>query len=830
MKRYIITLLFLFYAGFVYASAGGGIVSDGSLNSIVGQAGDYFNITGGTVKGSSLFHSFREFNVETGQTADFQGAVNIENIISRVSGNNNSWINGALKSSINGANIYLINPNGVIFGENASLDITGSFYVGTSDYLKLGEGGIFYADLGETSILTAAPVEAFGFLGNGAGSISFNGAELSLADDKRLFLIGNLSEGIANSSFEVPGGRIDLISIGSNGEVKITDDRININSDLLGDININNSTLNVDNAEDSDAVGKIFIRGRSFSMNKGELSANNLSYIDAVGISIDIEASDMNFANDSYIMASSFGAGKGGDVKLSAYENINFMKSGIFTSSADEGDAGVFEINAKNISFMDETSLQMESYAGGKGGSMILSAYNDINFINSNILMSAWETGDAGFFKASARNIFFISGMSIDSNSYGSGKGGSVILNAYDNLNFINSEILVAARDLGDAGAVDITAKDILFKDGGYINGMTYGKGDAGKITLTAEKSILFIGDENERTSVIGSGVSSDSIGGRGGDISLNAPYITLKNGAEISADTEYNGNIINGDEGRGGSIEICGVSLILENGSKINAGTKGTGYGGNIIIDESSNLLVAGGSSISSGSASLASDAGKAGGIEISTGNSVELKYAGTVSTASFNSGGGDIKIRTNKMLRLLDGKITTSTKSDNNNDRGGDIYIDPIFVILQNSSRIQANAFGGPGGNIEIITDYLIKSPDSIIEASSTKSVDGDVDIKMIDFDVATSLVNIETDFLDVSKLERKHCASRSKENASRLVFKGKDAVSTAFDDFMSSLPLIFSYSDFFHKDDNPDRRSYIEPDKYPDIFKEECAECGD
>ena len=74
---------------------------------------------------TNLFHSFSEFNVQTGQSATFTNSlgVTINNILSRVTGNNPSNINGLLASEIPGANIYLLNPRGVIFGPNASLDI-----------------------------------------------------------------------------------------------------------------------------------------------------------------------------------------------------------------------------------------------------------------------------------------------------------------------------------------------------------------------------------------------------------------------------------------------------------------------------------------------------------------------------------------------------------------------------------------------------------------------------------------------------------------------------------------------------------------------------------
>ena len=192
------------FCSMVSAGPGDGLSSDGTLGTTATQTGDVFAITGGTARGGNLFHSFTHFNLAGGQIADFQGAASIQNIISRVTGGTNSLIAGTLKSSIQDANLYLINPNGVIFGPNASVDISGSFYVSSADYLNLSDGGVFYSDTASASVLTSTPVESFMFLGTGVGSIVSIGDVASLVvDADQTFAIEKYYETVTSNIEEI---------------------------------------------------------------------------------------------------------------------------------------------------------------------------------------------------------------------------------------------------------------------------------------------------------------------------------------------------------------------------------------------------------------------------------------------------------------------------------------------------------------------------------------------------------------------------------------------------------------------------------------------------
>lgn len=213
------------------------LTPDDSLGTIV-EAPDLQTdiVTGGvrSLNGANLFHSFQEFNVQEGRSVYFNSPIGVENILSRVTGSDPSDILGTLGTRGN-ANLFLLNPNGIIFGPNSSLDVRGSFVATTANAIQFGQGFFSASNSATPPLLTINP-SALLFNQIPAGSIinrsnapagsSPSGDEVSglrAADGQRLSLIGgNVS--LDSGRLLAYGGRVTIGGLASAGVVSLNPD------------------------------------------------------------------------------------------------------------------------------------------------------------------------------------------------------------------------------------------------------------------------------------------------------------------------------------------------------------------------------------------------------------------------------------------------------------------------------------------------------------------------------------------------------------------------------------------------------------------------------
>src|SRR5262249_19078222 len=168
------------------------------------------------------------------------------NILGRINGGNPSSIFGMIQTNGPGgfpnANLFLMNPNGFLFGPTATINVGGMVAFTTADYLRLTDNARFNAVAGPAdALLTATPVAAFGFLGNNPATIAVQGSTLQVAQGQSLSLVGgnqgfiatnpdtgnpiNVPGGITmtGGKLSAPGGQINLASVASPGEVSAVD-------------------------------------------------------------------------------------------------------------------------------------------------------------------------------------------------------------------------------------------------------------------------------------------------------------------------------------------------------------------------------------------------------------------------------------------------------------------------------------------------------------------------------------------------------------------------------------------------------------------------------
>ncbi len=498
------------------------ITPDGTLGTTVTQGGSIHTITGGTIRGPNLFHSFDRFSVGTGDTARFTGPPSgIDYILSRVTGGHPSTIDGTLQSDIPGANFFLLNPSGVLFGPHAELDVRGSFHVSTADVLRLADGGRLAASLAQPSVLTVAPPVAFGFLReNPAAIVMQEGSALAIPTGETLSLSGGNIE-IAGGFLTAPGGQIALASVASSGDVVLNATRhaprLQINSvERLGEITLSQGAR-IDAS--GDHGGTVIVRGRRLMIDGSRMSANTLGAATGAPIGIDVDVSgDVVLTNAARITADAEGSGDVGDIRMIA-GGIQLDTASVIRSVAfAEGRAGDIVVQATTVTVRDGAAIFSTTFGPGQGSNVTVSATETLTLsgttpdrafasgIAAQSRGPGAQAGDAGTVVVEAHDITIRDGAVISSLTIGPGQGGNVTVSATETLTLIGttpdgmfaSGIGANAQgtgaQTGDAGTVMVEASDITIRDGAMISSTTFGPGQGGNVRVTATATLTLIG------------------------------------------------------------------------------------------------------------------------------------------------------------------------------------------------------------------------------------------------------------------------------------------------------------------------------------------------
>ena len=599
----LIALLLLLYA--VHSQAE--VVLDGTLGSTVALEGPHFDINAelGQQYGGNLFHSFKWFNLNKEETATFSGPQGIENIITRITGGEHSIIDGQLISNIPQANLYLLNPDGFIFGPNVELDLQGSLYISTANKIHLGDAGTFETRHLQNSLLLSAPPSAFGFLDKPA-PIEIKGSQLATRDHQTLSILGGEIH-INSGHLIATSGRINLAAITKANHLKSTSTGLELDANAqLGKIVLeNNSSIDVGKL----GAGDIYIHGGQFFLDSSSIIAN--TEIDKSVIGIDVNELHMN---DADIDSRAFGPGQGGQINISVarkttLEGGSKIQSSSMSSDPQAGDAGNIFLTSQEL-HMNDANIDSRTFGPGQGGQINISVAEKITLeggsnIQTTSMSSAPQAGDAG-------NIFLTSqylellNSNINTVTLGPGHGGNITLEVAHYLNLIGSADFPAAIaassipkieriNAGDAGRIFIRARNLSLTNTASIDNSSTGTGQGGSIILDIRDNLCL----NNTASI-----SADSLGlGNAGNIYVNTTTLSMDRGTISTAtDNADGGNIIinvhtrflmnnsllsatvQGGIGNGGNLAIGSPRFFSLTDSKVIANASG-GQGGNILI-----------------------------------------------------------------------------------------------------------------------------------------------------------------------------------------------------------------------------------------------------
>jgi filamentous hemagglutinin family protein len=729
IHRYaLIGLAFVGYLSVSTKLAHAQVVPDGTLPSAVSSPDNLnFTIDQGTRSGNNLFHSFSQFSIPTGGAAIFDHAPDVQNIFSRVTGGAVSNIDGLIQA--NGmANLFLLNPSGIVFGPNAKLNIGGSFLGTTASRIQFADGMAF-GTVNPTALLTMSVPIGVQF-GQNPGTIAVQntGHRLSQGLFTPVALNNSTSGGLTvqpSNTLALLGGDINLVG----GILSAPSGQIELGSSKAGTVDINTTKSrwqfdyrNVAQFADiqlskqalvdasGSPAGSLRLQGRNISLIEGSVALLKNSGGTGLGNLI-VNASETlalgqvgtyGFQN-SLLIADNVGSGNGNNILISA-RNLQLQNGGqITTRTFGAGTGGNIDINVSGLMTLDRWSSIDPS-------------------LPSLIGTKTFGSAPSGGTSISTHQLRATNGGVVGNTSLGKATAGDVIIHADDWIELmgensfagIPSALSSITFSQGNSGNLSITTSRLTVRDGAVVNTSTLSFGNAGKTTVTALEQIEVSGTNPSatRTSRIASAATISGPflqrafrlppvpTGNAGDVILNTPLLYVHDQGAIGIENE-------GMLGNAGQLTINANRLVLDQKGLITATTK-SGSGGNIILNLRELL---------------------------------SLRHQSLLTTTS--SGKGD----------------------------GGNIGIySPIILGIENSDFI-ANAVAGRGGNINIATQGILGlkyrdrlTPDNDITASSEFGISGTVQVNTIGVDPNSGLVTLPVDIVDPSQKIATGCAASS------------------------------------------------------------------
>ncbi|GJD22872.1 filamentous haemagglutinin outer membrane protein [Rivularia sp. IAM M-261] len=694
-------LLFCSFLVLINTSANAQITPDNTLREetskltpnvlINGASADLIN--GGALRGSNLFHSFGEFNIKDGQGVYFANPSGVVNILTRVTGSNASNILGTL--GVNGtANLFLINPNGILFGKNASLDIKGSFVGTTANGVQFGSQGNFSATEPLVSgLLTVNPSALLfnqinpnaGIVNNsvapvGADPAGFRAFGLRVPDGNSLLLVGG-NVTMDKGRLHANGGRVELGGLSEPGTITLL-----LNGDNLSlkfPENVARASVSLTNQAGiyvaSAGSGNIAINAKNLEiLGESILSGGieqGLGISEAVAGDIWLNSTGkINIVDSATIINNVRQDSKGnaGNINVVATGEVSLVGASILSQVEPKGmgKSGHIRINTASLRLQDDAQIltSIKEAGNGNAGNVDVKVTGVVDIAGKESRISTrvntGAEGNAGNITIDADSFKSQDGASINASNSGPGNAGNVNIKTKSEVSLADTSILtnVEVGSIGKGGDILINAGKLSLRNGTQIEASTSGQGDGGNVNVVVK------GEASLVNALILSQVEAGGTG-KGGDIYFEAASLKLQNGAQIltsikeASDGRLPGN---GEAGNvkvkvAGAVDIVGKKVSIgkddvpsEIGSRVNIGAEGKG--GNIIIDSSS----------------------------------LNLQDGAVVTASTLGKGdAGNVNVIVKGEV-FLDGSIVSSQVEAGGIGKGGDIYVEASSLKLQNGGQI--------------------------------------------------------------------------------------------------------------------------------------------
>jgi filamentous hemagglutinin family protein len=730
------------------------ITVDGRFSPARPLAGPNYAISAtlGKQVGSNLFHSFGQFGLSTGESATFTSSGStgpISNVIGRVTGGSQSSINGDIQSNIAGANLYLINPSGIVFGPNATVNVSGSFRASTADYIKMADGARFQATNPDGSTLSAAPPAAFGFLNATPGKITVNGSALSVDPGQTLGLIGG-PVSINNAQLSAPGGlaqasatgTIRVTSVAGSGEVPAakgtgrkptvtgygpvqisnfavlggqiaapsmaSDQTIIANGNNViiraGQLSIANSFIatgtNSEHPENSGSVSinvtdQLSIDGGGISSSntaQGTLGPGPIIVNPGTGTpgNITVKAGTLSISNGGVISGSTFGASGGGNVAVTVSGALTVAAGGQISSATfGTGNAGAVAISAGNLSMTDNSVISTRSFGPGNPGSVHINV-GTLDLQNSSRISSTTDgsgTGGDVTVDATSASIRDLSQISVGTG--GPGKTGNAAVSVSGNLSIFGPPSNDTFSSVNNFTGIGSVANP----------GST---GNAGNVAVNAGSLSIggFLGEISSST--LGPGAGGDVLVNVAGPLSITGPRGNFPTGIVAAA--------FQGGTGNGGRLVVSSGSLSIVNGGEIAATSAGTGAGGSVNVMTHGSLLLdgMGTSGTQIAASATGTQSGLGGSVMVEAGDLTVRGGAQIASTTAGLGNGGSVQVTAHGPATLSDTlsgivALASSTASGN----AGSVMVGaPQITVASGATIATATAGTGMGGSVAVTT----------------------------------------------------------------------------------------------------------------------------